>query len=558
MQIGRGCPQGSCFGPLFWLLLVNDILRDFDREDCSLVAYADDFVLIVSENSRLKLENKVNLLLDKFHNTAKDHKLNISIDKTLGIVFGKSLDKRKPIFKINNNSIKIVKILKYLGVYIDFYLNFIPHIRHIKEDIVQLSMGVNRVCGPTWGVPPEMIRTWYVTVIQSRLTYGIPAWFPSLNVHGKRALESCQRSFLLKIFPVYKNISTSALNVIVGVAPINLIAETLVDKYNFMRGNSSVFYNNEFLSFHDFEGVNYKYTINSIGYPTNLFINDYSYKSNMFNVSIYTDGSKSDDGVGYAFIIFNVTKCICKKMFRLRLCNSIFQAEALAIYEALYWLFNNNFNSAILFTDSKSVTEALKNITPKSKIISNIQNLIASNSNATICINWIRAHVGTPGNEIADTLAKYSINNGKLSIIYYPFSLLKQFYKNKLLENWQLNWDTTLKGRYTYEIFKLVSHDLRISNKILIYFVSGRGSFPTFLHSIGKKDDNLCPCGQEGSPHHYLQVSCSFSKIYVKRKTDESLYDYFRRIDNSMYHINKVKKIYNDLNRQFSFITYTF
>lgn len=178
VMIGKGCPQGSCFGPLFWTLLVNDILWSFDREDCTLVAYADDFLLLVSDNTRNALEQKVNYMLNKFFVLSTSHKLVISFDKTVGMIVGKSMDQRNPIFEINDKKIKIVKIFKYLGVNLDNKFTFIPHIHGIKEDILKLSMGVNRVRGANWGVSSELLKIWYILLIQSRLLYGVPAWYP--------------------------------------------------------------------------------------------------------------------------------------------------------------------------------------------------------------------------------------------------------------------------------------------------------------------------------------------------------------------------------------------
>lgn len=555
--IGKGCPQGSCFGPLFWQILVNDILWDFDQEDCTLVAYADDFLLIVSENSRRNLESKVNMLLDKFHYLSISHKLVISTEKTVALTIGKSLERRNPIFKINNNTIKIVNVFKYLGVIIDNKLSFIPHINFLKEEIVKLSLGVKRVRGATWGVPPEMIKTWYVVLVQSRLTYCIPAWYPCINIHGRRSLSSCQRAFLLKILPAYRSVSTEALNVITGVPPINILAQTLCDKYNFNKGTFSVYKENEYISNYDIDAKNCKYMINPIDFPSNILLDDLIFTDNN-TLNVYTDGSKNDIGTGYAFAVFKNYSCIYKHLTKLRYFNSVYQAEALAILEAIRWIIDNNYCKANIFTDSKSVIDSLRNLVPNSNIISEIHNILSKNRGVSISVNWIKAHVGNPGNEFADTIAKYSILAGKDQLAKYPVSFKNKHFKTVLYENWQRDWDYSDKGRFTYDIYSKVTSDLKIKNKVLIYFVTGKGSFPTYLFAVNKKADNLCSCGEEGTPHHYLQTRCSLSKTYIKRKTNESLESYFKRIDNSFYYINKVKNIYEELNKNYFYLDYCF
>ncbi|GIY57440.1 hypothetical protein CEXT_761641 [Caerostris extrusa] len=46
-KINRGCPQGSCSGPLFWNLIADDALNLQLPLNCKLQAYADDLVLVV-------------------------------------------------------------------------------------------------------------------------------------------------------------------------------------------------------------------------------------------------------------------------------------------------------------------------------------------------------------------------------------------------------------------------------------------------------------------------------------------------------------------------------
>ena len=76
---------------------------------------------------------------------------------------------------------------------------------------------------------------------------------------------------------------------------------------------------------------------------------------------LYTDTSKTDQGVGFAFICGNM-----RKKFHLPKAASIFTAEACAILEAFHHTQNNNIVS-IIFTDSMSVIRAIENINSKTK-----------------------------------------------------------------------------------------------------------------------------------------------------------------------------------------------
>ncbi|UYV66882.1 K02A2.6-like [Cordylochernes scorpioides] len=53
----RGCPQGSCCGPILWNILVNTVFQEELPEGARLVLYAEDQFLIIEAASRAKTEN---------------------------------------------------------------------------------------------------------------------------------------------------------------------------------------------------------------------------------------------------------------------------------------------------------------------------------------------------------------------------------------------------------------------------------------------------------------------------------------------------------------------
>ncbi|UYV64849.1 hypothetical protein LAZ67_3002155 [Cordylochernes scorpioides] len=55
----RGCPQGSCCGPILWNILVNTVFQEELPEGARLVLYADDQFLIIEAASRAKAEKVV-------------------------------------------------------------------------------------------------------------------------------------------------------------------------------------------------------------------------------------------------------------------------------------------------------------------------------------------------------------------------------------------------------------------------------------------------------------------------------------------------------------------
>lgn len=237
----------------------------------------------------------------------------------------------------------------------------------------------------------------------------------------------------------------------------------------------------------------------------------------------------------------------------------------MGILTAASWFTKSPFVTASLFTDSLSSVVSLQNIYPKSPLALKIQNLIKSHPNKKLYINWIKAHDGNAGNESADRLAKEATFKDPTPPdspqgIKYPISLIRKNLREEEMVAWQKRWREGDVGRFTFNIFPQVNNFIKIKNQVLIYFITNKGSFPEYLHKIGKRDTNTCPCSDGGppligGPLHYLATKCLTSPDFIKMRTNESLHDYIVRIDNSKKHIQTVKKIYNYLNEEFSFIT---
>ncbi|GFQ87254.1 uncharacterized protein TNCT_599831 [Trichonephila clavata] len=87
-------------------------------------AFADDLAVVTTGKARRTLEIETNSILDQISNKLKNLKLVISPEKTYSVAFrctarGGTVFRRKPIFKINNVTIKVVNSIKYLGLIID-------------------------------------------------------------------------------------------------------------------------------------------------------------------------------------------------------------------------------------------------------------------------------------------------------------------------------------------------------------------------------------------------------------------------------------------------------
>lgn len=129
---------------------------------------------------------------------------------------------------------------------------------------------------------------------------------------------------------------------------------------------------------------------------------------------LYTDGSKSESGTGYAVVSAN-GEVLCSE--RIPNYFSTFSTEALAIFKATELAKTSRKNS-IICTDSLSTVNAIRNIRNRSTFINKIRDNIIQGRTKLIIL-WIPGHSGIRGNELADRVAR-SVSTEPNIIPYSP------------------------------------------------------------------------------------------------------------------------------------------
>ena len=104
------------------------------------------------------------------------NKLSLNYSKTTYLLFNKHLPSSiNTNFKvlINNNKINRIKVVKYLGVYIDENLNWSAH---IKELSLQLAKCCSLLYQLREYVTTKTLYMLYYSFAYSRIQYGITIW----------------------------------------------------------------------------------------------------------------------------------------------------------------------------------------------------------------------------------------------------------------------------------------------------------------------------------------------------------------------------------------------
>lgn len=216
----KGCPQGSVLGPLMWNLIMNPLLDTTFPAGSHIIAYADDIALAISANNRNELEAKADLCLEIIASWAKVNKLTLSNDKSEYMIFG-SVMKRNPRIRLNNKQLRRSWAFKYLGVYIDPKLSFIPHVNFLCKKVKPIFQALKRTLRCVFGHPN--LLSIYNGVVLPVVTYASEIWGHQAD-HSRirRKLNEIQRSCLIAITRSYSTVSTEALCVVSNVIPLNL------------------------------------------------------------------------------------------------------------------------------------------------------------------------------------------------------------------------------------------------------------------------------------------------------------------------------------------------
>ena len=136
-EIPCGFPQGSCFGPLLFLIYINDLPNI--SEVLHLYLFVDDTNIYYEADTIKKLDTVINKELKKLDTWLIVNRLSLNITKNNFIVFhpyNKPL-KQRITLKIHKMDISEKIYIKYLGVMIDSSPTWNVHIDKISKTIAR-------------------------------------------------------------------------------------------------------------------------------------------------------------------------------------------------------------------------------------------------------------------------------------------------------------------------------------------------------------------------------------------------------------------------------------
>ena len=177
-----GAPQGSCLGPILYLIYTSEISNLLKKEE--KILFADDTAIIVEiDQNKEKGKQQIKRVLKKVWNHFTLNKLKLNIKKT--VVLSTNVE---DTINIQNESIRIENKTfntKYLGIQLNASLDWTKQldqaIKKAKFGIVQMYRIKTK---------NEQIRKkLFNTMVLPHLTYGLTAWGHTLTRKQKENIQ---------------------------------------------------------------------------------------------------------------------------------------------------------------------------------------------------------------------------------------------------------------------------------------------------------------------------------------------------------------------------------
>lgn len=511
-KVNKGCPQGSCCGPGFWNIMYNSLFNINLSKHSHIVAFADDLVVLTKGATRIESENYANSDIYKIQNWAYQNKVEFNDSKSKVLVISKKRKDHAEKTKIylNHKTLEQVTELKYLGIYFDAKFNFGKHIDKLTEKTTQVVNMLSRTAKLQWGLGHRALKIIYKGAIIPMLTYGCSVWSEALQKQKNlNKLQRVQRIMNIKIAKAHRTLSFEASCVVAGVRPIGISIAESVKIYQATHESNE-----------DPEDYDRPLQVRYWPHPADRITIGEVKNSFTYAVEIYTDGSKIQEKVGAAAAFYKQGTLIHTMKNRLHSDCSNNQAEQMAILKAIEELNRLNIipeeRTVAVFTDSQITIALLRNSRNHSYIIELIRNQVKrlQDLHWQIHFGWIKAHVGIPGNEMADKLAKKAAAEEYRELIYTkkPKTAIIGKIKEEGLAKWQEEWTSATKGAVCRTFFPSVRQRLR-QNRIIMTpsiaaMVTGHGILKSYLQRFRIINDATCSCLQEAQTVDHVIYRC--------------------------------------------------
>ena len=193
-KVNAGVPQGTKLGPIFFLVMTNDLVLP----KCDYWKFVDDLTAseVITKYGISTIQSDLDYISS--WSSANHMKLNQKKCKELRVCFLRESPVLDPL-RIDGIPMDVVDCHKVLGIVLNSSLKWADHVDMI------VKRGAKRLhiirASKKSGMPPDDLLTIYVALIGSVLEYCCAVWHTSLPSYFNEQFERLQKRVLRIIFP---------------------------------------------------------------------------------------------------------------------------------------------------------------------------------------------------------------------------------------------------------------------------------------------------------------------------------------------------------------------
>ena len=551
----NGVPQGGVLSVALFAIMINDIGDELPAA-IGRSLFVDDLAIWYSASSARLMSRQLQLAVSRLERWSRENGLRFSTAKTVAVHFCRRRCSDTELgIRLNGQTIPTQPEAKFLGVLFDKRLTYKSHFKTLRERCFRSLNVLKCVSRTSYGADRNTLLLLYRSLIRSKLDYACFVYdgasdsnkgtlntihhsslrvvtgafrtspVPSLLAEAHEPPLASRRQMLgmryaLKIrqFPTHPSyhyiFSRRVLSIFEGrtlrSAPFclrmqNLFARTDISLRNVMRVDIT--------TSPPWQSIQPQIDLSLADVKKGDILPTEARSRAMELISSYeghtltfTDGSKTANGVGCAFVSGHDTRS-----FSLPSNSSVFTSELVAISKALCFAEIGSEDLHLILTDSLSSLLALKSFYPTNPILQEILVRLSTLNQAgkSVQFCWIPSHVGIAGNESADAAARRAASAPHTRRLPLP---ARDFYPAASLlvrSEWQSSWSALPRNKLrelkpTLEPWQSSSRRSRREEVILCRLRVGH-TYGTHGHLLRGEERPLCSrCNEPVTVAHVL------------------------------------------------------
>jgi ribonuclease HI len=560
VNITEGVPQGGVLSPTLFIIFIDDLPKIFTPY-IHRALHADDLAIWTQSEYTGVTKVRMQEAINKVEEWAKTWGVQINKSKTITTLFSLSTKPENYTLMLDNTPLPKENNPVYLGLKFDQKLTWGSHIEDTERKATRRLQLMKKLSGTNWGADIQITRQVYTGHIRPTLEYGMSTYATAANTNLQK-LDKIQNAGLRIITGGLKSTPITTMEATAGLqnlkerrdekvtimtekfrrlkhhpmhGKIQELTTNRLKRPSFnhlskklMRCNEEITTKNpeeweQLVAYYNITNTSPTFNVDltipgienrTTETSTTLRTKTLDHLNNQYPSShwihVFTDGSSEEairkGGAGILILMPNAPNI--ELSVATGKLSTNYRAELQAILEATKTLEEKRLigSNIVFLCDCMSVLQTIQKEPEDLLTRTTLEHLNKLSADNKVSLQWIPAHCGIVGNEMADRLAKAGTS---MEQFYHKISL--QEAKTLVKRKYKHTWNQRTNSNYPQDpILKLN----RSQQTTIFRLRTGHCRLQAHLHKIKASQTAQCPC-QNGpqTPEHILQTCPLFDDL---------------------------------------------